>query len=56
VGAEYDWSPLQDFGAIEDAEEDWGPEPTSGHPDDGRAAPRVPRQRSAPAEDYDRWR
>ncbi|GAA1822494.1 hypothetical protein GCM10009682_48560 [Luedemannella flava] len=50
VGAEYTWSPLQDFGAVEDDAEDWN-EP-SGTYDNWQA----PRQRSAPPEEYDRWR
>lgn len=51
VGAEYSWSPLQDFGAVED-DDDWN-EPSGPYQADNWSAPR---QRSAPPEEYDRWR
>lgn len=55
VGAEYDWSPLQDFGAVED-NDDWGPEPSGAYPEQGwTGGSRVPRQRGS-SEDYDRFR
>ncbi|GAA1754114.1 hypothetical protein [Luedemannella helvata] len=53
VGAEYDWSPLQDFGAVEDDDE-WGGEPNSGGGAYTGGSWSVPRQRAA--EEYDRWR